>query len=43
MVSGLAVLVGRTLLRWVSLHVLHYVGAAVCLTLGLLTVVELLR
>jgi putative Ca2+/H+ antiporter (TMEM165/GDT1 family) len=42
-VSGLAVLVGRTLLRWVSLHVLHYVGAAVCLTLGLLTVVELLR
>ena len=42
-VSGLAVLVGRTLLRWVSLHVLHYVGAAVCLTLGVLTIVELLR
>lgn len=28
-VSGLAVLVGRNLLRWIPLHVLHYVGAAV--------------
>jgi putative Ca2+/H+ antiporter (TMEM165/GDT1 family) len=42
-VSALAVLVGRTLLRWISLHVLHYVGAAVCLTLGVLTLAELLR
>ncbi|MCW2764126.1 MAG: hypothetical protein JWO11_85 [Nocardioides sp.] len=42
-VSGLAVLAGRSLLRWISLHVLHYVGAAVCLALGVLTLVELLR
>ena len=42
-VSGLAVLVGRQLLRWVSLHVLHYIGAGVCLVLGVLTVVELVR
>ncbi len=34
MVSGLAVLAGRTLLRFVSLHVLHYVGAGVCLPAG---------
>lgn len=40
-VSGLAVLVGRTLLRWISLHVLHYVGAAVCLTLAGVTVASL--
>jgi len=40
-VSGLAVLVGRVLLRYIPLHVLHYVGAAVCLTLAGLTVVEL--
>ena len=38
-VSGLAVLAGRALLRVVSLHVLHYVGAAVCLTLAVVTVV----
>lgn len=42
-VSGLAVLAGRTLLRFVALHVLHYVGAAVCLTLAALTLVEILR
>ena len=42
-VSGLAVLAGRTLLRFVALHVLHYVGAAVCLVLATLTLVELLR
>ena len=41
LVSGLAVLAGRTLLRFVSLHVLHYVGAAVCLLLAVLTLVEL--
>ena len=40
-VSGLAVLVGQQLLRWVPLHVLHYVGAGVCLVLGLLTLLEL--
>jgi Ca2+/H+ antiporter, TMEM165/GDT1 family len=42
-VSALAVLAGRQLLRYVSLHVLHYVGAAVCLVLGALTVYELVR
>ncbi len=42
-VSGLAVLAGRTLLRYVALHVLHYVGAAVCVTLAALTLVEILR
>ena len=42
-VSGLAVLAGRTLLRFVALHVLHYVGAAVCLGLAALTLVEILR
>lgn len=39
--SGLAVVAGRTLLRLVKLHVLHFVGAGVCLMLGVLTVVEL--
>lgn len=39
-VSGLAVLLGRTLLRYVKLEVLHYIGAAVCLVLGILTFVE---
>jgi Ca2+/H+ antiporter, TMEM165/GDT1 family len=43
LVSGLAVLAGRTLLRFVSLHVLHYVGAGVCLVLAALTLVELVR
>jgi Ca2+/H+ antiporter, TMEM165/GDT1 family len=41
-VSALAVLVGRQLLRWIPLHVLHYVGAGVCLVLSLLTGYELL-
>ncbi|MEP9384336.1 TMEM165/GDT1 family protein [Nocardioides cheoyonin] len=39
-VSGLAVILGRQLLRFVRLHVLHYVGALVCLVLGILTLVE---
>lgn len=39
-VSGLAVILGRQLLRFVKLHVLHYVGALVCLVLGILTLVE---
>ena len=41
-VSGLAVVVGRTLMRYIQLHVLHYVGAAVCLGLAALTTYELL-
>ena len=41
-VSGLAVLAGRTLMRYVALHVLHYVGAGVCLVLAALTLAELL-
>jgi putative Ca2+/H+ antiporter (TMEM165/GDT1 family) len=40
-VSALAVVAGRQLLRWIPLHVLHYVGAAVCLVLSLVTVYEL--
>ncbi|GAA2132683.1 TMEM165/GDT1 family protein [Nocardioides bigeumensis] len=43
MVSGLACLVGRALLRWISLHVLHYVGSGVCLVLAAVTAYELLR
>jgi Ca2+/H+ antiporter, TMEM165/GDT1 family len=42
-VSGLAVIAGKTLLRFVALHVLHYVGAGVCLVLAALTLVEILR
>ena len=41
-VSGLAVLSGRALLTRISLHALHYVGAAVCFALALLTAYELL-
>ncbi|MEZ5192660.1 MAG: TMEM165/GDT1 family protein [Nocardioides sp.] len=41
-VSGLAVVVGRGLLRVVSLHALHYAGAVVCLLLAGLTAYELL-
>ncbi|MGH3412299.1 MAG: TMEM165/GDT1 family protein [Marmoricola sp.] len=43
LVSGLAVVAGRLLLRHVKLSWIHYVGAAVCLALCVLTVVELLR
>ena len=39
-VSGLAVVVGKQLLRWISLHVLHFIGAAICLVLGVYTLVE---
>lgn len=42
-VSALAVIVGRSLLRFVAVHVLHYVGAGVCVLLATLTVVELVR
>jgi Ca2+/H+ antiporter, TMEM165/GDT1 family len=41
LVSGLAVVAGRTLLRFVALHWLHYVGAAICLVLAVLTAVQL--
>ena len=41
-VSALAVIVGRSLLRVVPVHVLHYVGAGVCVVLAGLTLVELL-
>jgi putative Ca2+/H+ antiporter (TMEM165/GDT1 family) len=41
-VSGLAAIAGRTLLRFISLHALHYLGAAVCLLLAVLTAYELL-
>jgi len=40
-VSALAVLVGRSLLRWIPIHVLHYLGATVCLVLAALTTIEL--
>ncbi len=41
-VSGLAVLMGRLLLRHLRLSVLHYVGAAVCLLLAAITLYEIL-
>jgi putative Ca2+/H+ antiporter (TMEM165/GDT1 family) len=42
-VSGLAVVSGRVLLRYMKLSLLHYIGAAVCLVLTVATVVELVR
>lgn len=41
-VSGLAVLAGRLLLRYLKLSLLHYIGSAVCLVIAGLTVYELL-
>lgn len=41
-VSGLAVLAGRVLLRYMRLSVLHYLGATVCLVLAAVTTYELL-
>jgi putative Ca2+/H+ antiporter (TMEM165/GDT1 family) len=41
-VSGLAVIAGRVLLRYLKLSVLHYVGGAVCLLLAAVTAVEVL-
>jgi putative Ca2+/H+ antiporter (TMEM165/GDT1 family) len=41
-VSGLAVVAGRTLLRFVKLHYVFYAGAAVCLLLEALVIWELL-
>jgi Ca2+/H+ antiporter, TMEM165/GDT1 family len=40
-VSALAVVAGKQLLRWVPLHVLHYLGAGVCLVLALVIGYEL--
>jgi putative Ca2+/H+ antiporter (TMEM165/GDT1 family) len=40
-VSGLAVIAGRVLLRYVKLSTVHYVGAAVCLLLAAVTAWEL--
>ena len=42
-VSGLAVLAGRVLLRYIRLSVIHYLGGAVCLVLAGVTAVELIR
>jgi putative Ca2+/H+ antiporter (TMEM165/GDT1 family) len=42
-VSGLAVLAGRVLLRYMRLSVLHYIGAAVCLLLAVVTLVEVVK
>jgi Ca2+/H+ antiporter, TMEM165/GDT1 family len=42
-VSGLAVLAGRVLLRYMKLSVLHYVGAGVCLLLAVITLVDIVR
>jgi putative Ca2+/H+ antiporter (TMEM165/GDT1 family) len=41
-VSGLAVIAGRILLRYLRLSVLHYVGATVCLGLAAFTLYEIL-
>jgi len=41
-VSGLAIVAGRVLLRYMRLSILHYIGAAVCLLLAVVTVVELI-
>ena len=40
-VSGLAIVAGRGLLRYLRLSVLHYIGAGVCLLLAVLTLVEI--
>ena len=40
-VSALACLLGRALLRFVPLHYLHYVGSAVCVLMAGLTAYDL--
>lgn len=42
-VSGLAVVAGRILLRYMKLSLIHYIGATVCLVLAGVTLYELLR
>jgi len=39
-VSGLAVVAGRFLLRYLRLSTIHYVGAAVCLVLAVVTAIQ---
>ena len=41
-VSGLAVLAGRVLLRYLRLSLLHYIGATVCVLLAIVTLIEVL-
>jgi putative Ca2+/H+ antiporter (TMEM165/GDT1 family) len=41
-VSGLAVVAGRFLLRYLRLSTIHYVGAGVCLLLAVVTAVQLI-
>lgn len=41
-VSGLAVIVGRVLLRYIPLRALHFVGAGICVLLAAITLLELL-
>ena len=41
-VSGLAVLAGRVLLRYMNLSLLHYIGGAVCAVLAAITLVEVI-
>jgi Ca2+/H+ antiporter, TMEM165/GDT1 family len=43
LISGLAVFVGRLLLRYLRLSVLHHIGAAVCGLFAVITLVELVR
>jgi putative Ca2+/H+ antiporter (TMEM165/GDT1 family) len=42
-VSGLAVVAGRVLLRYMKLSLLHYIGAGVCALLAVVTAVELVN
>ncbi|HEX7738037.1 MAG TPA: TMEM165/GDT1 family protein [Marmoricola sp.] len=42
-VSGLAIIVGRFLLRHVRLSLIHYAGALVCAVLAVVTIAELLK
>lgn len=42
LVSGLAVIAGRTLMRFIPIHVLHYLGAAVCVILAGITLYDLI-
>ena len=42
-VSGLAVIAGRLVMRYMRLALLHYIGGTVCLVLAAVTLYELLR
>jgi len=43
LISAGAILLGRVLMRYVSLSLIQYIGAAVCALLAVVTVAELLR